>query len=408
MATPSKRKLRKDSSPRQCSETPSLKRQGRMTRSAATGKAINYDMKYHPMDDVMRPLAAAARKAAYGLDSPLSSTASVSTLVNRFDQSDDEMEDVSLPSPNASSPALDAPANSLNRHVSLKSGTSHSPLKRRVTRGDLDGERPVQYNMKYHPMDDVMRPNAAKKVLARSAAMKSRVTASAHRTTTSPPSKIPASRVWTPTTAEKDPVDQLVGNANPVALASLKDSDRLVYELQKGVSPDSDMFPLTWSEVAKALEREYGVSETLFDLGRLRRRYGVVFTALRDYYHTKSEPEKDEIEIVYFAEDFGVLDYDAGERYWMRGKDSVVTSGNLRNPVLNFGEPVGETSPDTSLGGGSKIQKNTTVEEGGNGNGIRVDDYEDDAVYVPDSTDEDLPMGDGGESSDLAGDARGG
>ncbi|KAL8774481.1 MAG: hypothetical protein Q9209_000854 [Squamulea sp. 1 TL-2023] len=49
--------------------TPSPKRR-RLSRSAAAGRTMSYDQRYHPMDDVTRPASAAALKAAYGIDTP--------------------------------------------------------------------------------------------------------------------------------------------------------------------------------------------------------------------------------------------------------------------------------------------------------------------------------------------------
>lgn len=74
------------------SQTPSPKRR-RTTRCTASGKSMNYDQKYHPMDDYTRPSAAAARRAVHGLlDTPRSSSTSSesATLDNDPEGSSDE------------------------------------------------------------------------------------------------------------------------------------------------------------------------------------------------------------------------------------------------------------------------------------------------------------------------------
>ncbi|KAL8782443.1 MAG: hypothetical protein Q9213_005373 [Squamulea squamosa] len=87
-------------------ETQSPKRR-RLSRSAAAGRTMSYDKRYHPMDDVTRPASAAALRAAYGLDTPRSS----------------------------------------------------SPFNRRGSRGN---DKPSMYDMAYHPLDEVISPKASK------------------------------------------------------------------------------------------------------------------------------------------------------------------------------------------------------------------------------------------------------
>ncbi|KAL9600369.1 MAG: hypothetical protein Q9219_003219 [cf. Caloplaca sp. 3 TL-2023] len=143
--------------------TPSPKRQ-RTTRASTSGKSMSYDMKYHPMDDVLRPAASAARKAAHGIDNRSSSAASESPTVDKTsDGSDgsDETEDLTDHDHFPTSFVLELRS---RRPTTPKSGSSSG---RRATRADVNGERVVMYDMKYHPMDQVIRPAAARKVLRR-------------------------------------------------------------------------------------------------------------------------------------------------------------------------------------------------------------------------------------------------
>ncbi|KAL8925784.1 MAG: hypothetical protein Q9208_003281 [Pyrenodesmia sp. 3 TL-2023] len=141
--------------------TPSPKRQRSMRTSA--GRTMNYDMKYHPMDDVLRPAASAARKAAHGLDTCASPTTSESTAVG---EEDDDTEDSESPklSPQAQSLADNVFESPQRRPIRPRAG---SPSNRRVTRAEAEGERPVMYDMKHHPVDIALRPAAARRAIAK-------------------------------------------------------------------------------------------------------------------------------------------------------------------------------------------------------------------------------------------------
>lgn len=143
-------------------DTPSAKRQ-RSTRTSASGKTMNYDMKYHPMDDVLRPAASAARKAAHGLDTYTSPTTSESTAANDEDDDTDD-SDSQMSSPRAQSFENNVFESPPRRPIPPRAG---SPSCRRMTRAETEGERPVMYNMKHHPADTTLRPAAARRAIAK-------------------------------------------------------------------------------------------------------------------------------------------------------------------------------------------------------------------------------------------------
>lgn len=142
--------------------TPSPKRQ-RSTRTSASGRTMNYDMKYHPMDDVLRPAASAARKAAHGLDTRASPTTSESTAIG---EENDDTEDSESPmlSPQAQRLTDNVFESPQRRPIRPRAG---SPSCRRVTRAEAGGERPVMYDMKHHPVDIALRPAAARRAMAK-------------------------------------------------------------------------------------------------------------------------------------------------------------------------------------------------------------------------------------------------
>ncbi len=151
----------KNSSTGEC-DTPSAKRQ-RSTRTSASGKSMNYDMKYHPMDDVLRPAASAARKAAHGLDAYTSPTTSESTAGHDEDDATDD-SDSQMSSPRAQGFESNVFESPPRRRIPPRAG---SPSCRRMTRAETGGERPVMYNMKHHPADTALRPAAARRAIAK-------------------------------------------------------------------------------------------------------------------------------------------------------------------------------------------------------------------------------------------------
>lgn len=327
----SKRKDRQE-----ISETPSPKRR-RTTRTVALAKSINYDQKYHPMDDITRPAAAAARRAAHGLyDTSRSSTTSDSTIINQSDDSsDDSMDDTSAreveahvkairqparpesgilsdlrssrrPDNNASRPR--EPTSSLDltrRPVRARSG---SPSNRRVTRGDVHGEKVVQYSAKHHPMDDIIRPKQAKKVLARTAAI----------------ANSSASVIGSPKSPKVSKPEPPYEAVSELGWKSLNVQDRLLFSLQKGTPPDGAILPMHWSNVAKAL-RKLGMPTNSVDINYLQQRYSTVCRNLHIYYRLAEEPANKEDQEFIYAEAFDLYDHEAGQKYWKHRMDNIAS-----------------------------------------------------------------------------------
>ncbi|KAL8644373.1 MAG: hypothetical protein Q9226_007794 [Calogaya cf. arnoldii] len=325
------------------SETPSPKRP-RTTRAAASGKSINYDQRYHPMDDVTRPAAAAARRAAHGLrHTSRSSTCSDSaTIINQSDDSSDDSADTKQATRQPAQPKSDSPSNrSCSRGYSSNPSTprsanptyrpvlprSGSPSNRRVTRGEVNGEKVVQYSAKHHPMDDVIRPKQAKKVLARTAAIADgSFVGSPKRTQTF---KLEPRRDTVFESPERtqplkpEPRYETVNESpDTPGWKSLNDEDRLLFSLQKGARPYSVM-PVTWPQVAQAL-RKLGTQNSA-DINHLQQRYDTIYRSLQNHYLSADEPTTEQDQELYYAELFDVYDHDAGDKYWTHRRDNVVS-----------------------------------------------------------------------------------
>ncbi|KAL8844198.1 MAG: hypothetical protein Q9176_001373 [Flavoplaca citrina] len=267
-------------------ETPSRKRR-RTTRCTASGKSMNYDQKYHPMDDYTRPSAAAARRAVHGLlemPRPSSTSSESATLNNDPEDSSDESSEAEVVE------------KSIHRPIRIRSG---SPSTRRVTRGEVNGERIVQYNTKHHPMDDIIRPKQARKVLARTAAL-------AHASASAASPKV---------IQQPDQPDQHTG------WKSLTHQDRLLFSLQKGAHPSDSTIPMSWTRVAEALN----VPATSSTTTRLQHQYADVYQHMRTYYAAADEPAAKYHQTLYHAEGFDLYNHSAGNKYWHHRNDNIVS-----------------------------------------------------------------------------------
>ncbi|KAL8993281.1 MAG: hypothetical protein Q9169_006465, partial [Polycauliona sp. 2 TL-2023] len=280
--------------------------------------------KYHPMDDVMRPSAAATRRAAHGLSCTPESSATSSrsaTLENESGSDEDEDEDEKVEEVDRSG----LPANPPRRPIRARPG---SPSTRRVTRGEVNGERIVQYSAKHHPMDDVLHPKRAGKVLARTAA---RACASSASSASPSTSTSPAASASTPapTSSPISPIDTRSSESEPepepelTGWKSLDQRDRLLFILQKGRHPDSAVLPVAWPRVVNVL-RELDMPATLADV---QERYSIIYHDLRSFYQASDEPAHEPE--YHYAEDFDVFDVQSGDKYWTHRVDKVVRPDQL-------------------------------------------------------------------------------
>ncbi|KAL8652787.1 MAG: hypothetical protein Q9210_002484 [Variospora velana] len=346
-------------------ETPSPKRQ-RTSRASASGKEMSYDMKYHPMDDVLRPAASAARKSAHGISVVprcTSVTSESTTIVNESDDTDNESHPPS-PREYAASNAVQTPP---RRPVPPRAG---SPSSRRVTRAELNGEKPVMYSTKHHPADVVLRPAAARKALDDwvkesdrtppaikrknrhiSKEAKADPPATSFDSPALPSHSLSAEAAGTASATSSStisssaatiyktyPIDVkagLTGDEMKLGWTSLSEADRLMYLLQKGAA-DGRMLPLSWFDAANALREHFGLGifVDMIQAGgwveSLRDRYAKVSRYLQKYFDAEPEPTMKRDQIVYYAEDFDVYEYGPGDRYFRYHGQNVVQPANIR------------------------------------------------------------------------------
>lgn len=220
-----------------------------VTRAMVNGeKNVDYSMKYHPMDDVLRPKAAAKR----------------------------------LAKPKSRSPSL-------------------LPKKRYTTRGMVHGTRNVDYDMKHHPMDDLLHPKAAKK-------RSIRAWASSASSNTSLYDPVP--------TKDKAPMPKDLGDpfANPVLgpWEVLEPVDRRVYIVQKGAPSKGNTLPHTWPKVANLLVKEQYFTRQQFNtwggIPALEERYETVRGHMMTLFGAAEEPMEEGDFALRYSEGFDVYD----------------------------------------------------------------------------------------------------
>ncbi|KAL9004979.1 MAG: hypothetical protein Q9188_002227 [Gyalolechia gomerana] len=416
--------------------TPSLKRQ-RTTRASASSKSMNYDMKYHPIDDVLRPAASAARKAAHGLDTRrLSTTSDSTTFIEDAEDSDNTQEGANLkPSPKTCAAVTGPFASPPRRPVPPRSG---SPSGRRITRAEVNGERPVLYDMRHHPMDVVTRPAAAKRVYEKySSFSESHLTSPGTTPRVERPPKessVPPSAPdvaegsggiifsqW-PITATEIPIitpattpNQGMTKKPATSLwKSLSNFERLMYRFQKGAPVDSSTLPMLWKNEALALQAIFGIDASDSQVEVIQNQYAGLHRRLQVDFGAGQEPSEIEDWTLHYAEDFDVYDLGVGNKYFKYRGDSVVQppfhracdwivcriDGENKVQEVNVNESDNPRSQEGLRGGHGERETGSETTDNGDGHGGSYNDAEgylrqsrgryDDDLLIEDNAEDEL------------------
>ena len=233
----------------------------RVTRAETLGgKAVDYDMKYHPMDDILRPKAAAKRRS-----NELQTHQVTDNDENKGFPDEDLEVDLSI----SADPLID------NQMMITRE-------RHRVTRAETLGGRAVDYDMKHHPMDDVLRPKTAAK---RSVWFKS-----VSPSTISPKTAKAENIVLINKNDPKNPFSK----PTPTNWKELRAFDRRVYLLQRGSPIDGNTLPLKWLKVVEALiEDGYftrGEFKAWGGVEALKERYENIRVGIEGFFKAKQEP----------------------------------------------------------------------------------------------------------------------
>lgn len=291
ITTPRRSPNAPQASPTSCSD---------LTRKGLRGRTkVNYDMRFHPADKILRPNYPATKAACQTSEGSVSDTAADE---DPSEDDDDEVEERSQ-----------CPSSSPEREVK---GPEH-----RSTRTGRQ-VKVANYDMKHHPMDDVLRPKAAAKRSVRFSGMPD-----------SYQSQSSKARKSTRATAESSPTttfDNPFTKSLPENWHQLNEFDRRLYQLQGAAPLGSKILSLRWPEVVKHLIEEKLLSnEQLGACGgyaALQARYEDVRVAVRASFGpiVHDEPETNDELIWMRPEDFDVFDFPTGKKYWRHKRDSFV------------------------------------------------------------------------------------
>ena len=252
----------------------------RVTRAETLGgKPIDYDMKYHPMDDILRPKAAAKRRSY-----------------------DHQPYQASNDDDNKGS--LNEDAMSMSTDLLAYNHKSTINEDHRVTRAEASGGKSVDYNMKHHPIDDILRPKAAaRRTVWFKPASPSTISQKASNAAISSPAN------------RNDPKNPFT-KPTPTDWKELRAFDRRVYLLQKGSPIHGNTSPLKWFKVVEALIQDsFFTREQLKAWGSveaLKERYGDIRVGVERFFDAKPEPTSKMAWQVVHAEWFEVFDDNKG------------------------------------------------------------------------------------------------
>lgn len=270
------------------------------TREGLRGRTkVNYDMRFHPADKILRPNYPATRAARQTSEGSESDSAADEDPSEDHDDEAEQKSQIPSSSPKREAEGLEHRSTRTGRQVKV-----------------------ANYDIKHHPMDDVLRPKAAAKRSVRFSGLAS-----------SSQSKSNKAETNTRTTPGSSPTATFDNPFTKPVLGDwhqLGDFDRRLYQLQDAAPLGSKILPLRWPEVVKRLiEEDLLSNEQLGACGgyaALQARYEDVRLSVRDSFGAIMEEEpktKGELKWMH-AEDFSVFDLPSGQKYWRHKRDSFV------------------------------------------------------------------------------------
>lgn len=285
--------------PKQTSATSPGSEPNRSTSARLRSRVpILYDMKYHPMDEVLRPNAHATLNA----QSQRLISSSLGSSSNGLD---------SLKKERVNSPISNS---DIKREIIWKGKPlGNSP---RLVRSDTPSQKRLNSNLGYHPIDDVLRFKPRKR---RSVWLKNvSILATSSSSTTLPridfdnPFTKPTSPDW----------------------RDLELFDRRVYILQKGAPLRGTTLPLEWTQVVEILVTEGFFTEKEFEtaggLTALTSRYETIRLEIQGFFESAPEPVDMRDWPIRYVEDLKVFDLKSGTKYWRHQRDSLVNPGSSK------------------------------------------------------------------------------
>lgn len=280
--------------PKQTLTTSPSSEPSRFTGARLKGRApISYDMKYHPMDDVLRPNAHATLNARSQRLVSSTRESSLRGLDNLTERGADPVSNSDMKQ---------------ERNHSLKDQPARkSP---HFARSSIQDEKRVNHNMEYHPIDDVPRLETRKR------------------------HSVWLKDVSIPTTSSSCTALSRIEFDNPFAKPTSPDwrdlevFDRRVYTLQKGAPVQGTTLPLEWTQVVRILVMQGFFTEAEFNavggLNALVARYETIRLEIQGLFKSAPEPVDKRNWPIRYVEDLKVFEYESGTKYWRHHKHSVV------------------------------------------------------------------------------------
>ena len=162
----------------------------------------------------------------------------------------------------------------------------------------VSGKKNVDYDMKHHPMDDLLRPQAAKRRSVRAWASDN------------------AAPYVPPSLHEQSPAPDDIRNpfATPILAdwEDLQPVDRRVYIAQRGAPLNGNTLPNTWPKVITLLVKQKYFTRDQFNawggIEVLKTRYESVRVRMRALFDAPEEPVEEEDITIRYSEGFDVYD----------------------------------------------------------------------------------------------------
>lgn len=268
----------------------------RFTGARLKGRApISYDMKYHPMDEVLRPNAHATLSARSQRLVSSTRESSLRGLDNLKERGADPVSNSDM---------------KRERNHTLKDQVARkSP---RFARSSTQNEKRVNYNMGYHLIDDVLRLKTRKRHSVWLKNVSIPTTSSSSSSTALPRIKFdnpfakPISPDW----------------------GDLEVFDRRVYTLQKGAPFQGTTLPLEWTRIVRILVTQGFFTEAEFKavggLNALVSRYETIRLEIQGFFKSAPEPVDKRNWPIRYVEDLKVFEYESGTKYWRHHRHSIV------------------------------------------------------------------------------------
>ena len=278
---------------------------------------VNYDMRFHPADRVLRPNHAATKAARVKAGEEMDDE----------DEADTEDTDDDEGNQNQSSEDWSTENENMSSSPENKAKTSFAVVvpSYRATRFGRN-VRAANYDMKHHPMDDILRPKASAKRSVRFKGLSSSPTPQSTSSLETEKSENAANELHQTTEAEyEDPFT----NPPTTDWNGLGNLNRRLFQMQQGTPIESDVIPLSWSNVFKNLKDEQLLSHPQLGASggytALKAHYEEVRHAIVRLFGAEAEEEPHDIGQLEWirAEGSRVYELSNGHRYWKHRSDSV-------------------------------------------------------------------------------------